>query len=272
MRARVLARLHENAEVVGTDEAFFEDEDNKKAILDLYNEQADLLDDELDNDVDLASYAYQIWKNAITEDPQLEGIVSKTAVWSFIQHAPTTRRISSLKARSSICGPVKGNDALAWVNRDGQSVTESQFAILQAAACKPDTSALPPLEEHHDLVQKGTELIITEELSIGGGLGRPSGARFRVYEHLKRYAKTVEGTVFDTPALRRALEDIYRYPLRQEATDTLNRQLRSGISDRGLAELVIDLRNEDRLCIVQEESQTQEPQIICSLGLSANGS
>ena len=30
LRARVLARLHENAEVVGTDEAFFEDEDDEK--------------------------------------------------------------------------------------------------------------------------------------------------------------------------------------------------------------------------------------------------
>ena len=76
--------------------------------------------------------------------------------------------------------------------------------------------------------------------------------------------------LFNTQELRRAIEDIYRYPLRQGATDTLNRQLRSGISDQALAELVIDLRNEDRLCIVQEERQTQEPQIICSLGLAAS--
>ena len=76
--------------------------------------------------------------------------------------------------------------------------------------------------------------------------------------------------LFNTQELRRAIEDIYRYPLRQGATDTLNRQLRSGISDQALAELVIALRDEDRLCIVQEEEQTQEPQIICSLGLAAS--
>jgi len=59
--------------------------------------------------------------------------------------------------------------------------------------------------------------------------------------------------------------------LRQSATDTLNRQLRSGISDDKLAELVIALRDDDRLCIVHEEEQTHEPQIICSLGLAAPG-
>ena len=269
LRARVRARLHQNAEVVGTDEAFFEDDRNEQAILDLYNERAGLLDDELDNDVDLASYAYQIWQNAITQDSELEGIISEmpSVVYSTQPHLPTETEPEGalIYMRTG-----EENDALAWVDRDGQSVTESQFAILQAAACEPDTLALPPLENHHDLVQKGTELIITEERSIGGGLGRPSGARFRVYERLTRYAEEVKGTLFDTPELRRAIEDIYRYPLRQGAIDILNRQLRSGISDRGLAELVIALRNEDRLCIVQEERQTQEPQIICSLGLRAD--
>ena len=33
----------------------------------------------------------------------------------------------------------EGNDALAWVNEHGHSVTESQFAVLKAAACTPDT-------------------------------------------------------------------------------------------------------------------------------------
>ncbi len=64
-----------------------------------------------------------------------------------------------------------------------------------------------------------------------------------------------------------AIDDIYRYPLRQSAIDTLNRQLRSGISNQQLAELVVALRMDERLCIVSEEVEKREPQIICSLGL-----
>jgi SNF2 family DNA or RNA helicase len=120
----------------------------------------------------------------------------------------------------------------------------------------------------HDLVRQGIERIASEEKSIGGQLGRPSGARFRTYERLKRYADAVKGTLFDTQQLRRAIEDIYSYPLRQVAIDILNRQLRSGISDADLAQRVIDLREEGRLCIIHEEEESQEPRIICSLGLA----
>lgn len=77
----------------------------------------------------------------------------------------------------------------------------------------------------------------------------------------------MKGTLFVTEELLKAIDDIYRYPLRQSAIDTLNRQLKSGISSQQLAELVVALRMDDRLCIVSEEIEKREPQIICSLGL-----
>ena len=104
-----------------------------------------------------------------------------------------------------------------------------------------------------------------------GSWGRPSGARFRTYARLQRYAEQVKDTLFDVPQLARAIEEIYRYPLRQSAIDTLNRQLRAGIDDQTLAHLVMALRDDDRLCLVQEEEQPHEPQIVCSLGLAALG-
>ncbi len=268
LRGRVRARLRQNAEVVGTDEAFFEDdgEEGNETIVNLYNEQAGLLDDDRDNDVDLASHAYQIWRNAITEDPSLEKTIPElpSVVYSTRPHTPTD---TAPEGALVYIRTGQENDALAWINRNGQSVTESQFAILQAAACKPDIEALPPLEEHHNLVQEAARLIVSEERSVGGQLGRPSGARFRTYERLTQYAKDMEGTLFNTRELKQVIEAIYRHPLRQTATDTLNRQLRSHISNEDLAALVIDLWETERLCIVEEKRQTREPQIVCSLGL-----
>jgi hypothetical protein len=118
------------------------------------------------------------------------------------------------------------------------------------------------------LVRQGIELIAAEEKSVGGQLGRPSSARFRTYERLKQYADDIKDTLFDTQQFRRAIEDIYNYPLRQVAIDILNRQLRSGISDETLVQRVIELREEGRLCIIHDEEESQEPRIICSLGLA----
>ena len=268
LRERVRQRLRENAEVVGTDEAFFEDDRNNAAVVDLYHEKAGILDGDADTEVDLASYAYQIWKNAIDREPTLEKRITDLprVVFSTKAYKPTSTRPEGVLA---YVRTHEGNDALAWVNGNGEAVTESQFDILKAAECVPDTPGLPRQENHHRLVESAVKLIVDEEKIIGGQLGRPSGARFRTYERLKQYAEDVRGSLFDTPQVAKVIEEIYRNPLRQSATDMLNRQLRSGISNEKLAELAISLHDDDRLCQHTEKGETKEPALICSMGLAS---
>lgn len=268
LRARVRHRLKQNAEVVGTDEAYFEDDEDDQAVLNLYNEMAGILDGDADSEVDLASHAYQIWKNAIDADPSLQKKIADLpdVVFSSRAHQPTDRRPEGVLVflRTS-----EGNDALAYIDAEGKSITESQFEILSAAQCGPTSPAQPHHPQHHDLVQEGVTHIVQEEKRVGGQLGRPSGARFRIYERLKDYADEVKGSLFDTDILLKSIDEIYRYPLRQSAVDSLNRQLRAGIDNMALADLVIALSQDDRLCVVDLENEVQEPKIICSLGLFA---
>ena len=265
LRGRLRQRLQENAEVVGTDEAFFEDDD-AQVILDLYNEKSGILDGEEDNEVDLTSEAFQIWKKATDGNPALKKTIEEmpNVVYSTRAHTPTPLQPEGVLLYMKTA---EGNDSLIYVDRNGNCITQSQLAIFRAAACEESTPAIRRDEQYHDLVKKGTELIAEEEKNAGGQLGRPSGARFRTYERLKSYAQEMKGTLFVTEELLKAIDDIYRYPLRQSAIDTLNRQLRSGISNQHLAELVVALRMDDRLCIVSEEIEKREPQIVCSLGL-----
>ena len=266
LRKRVRARLHENAEVVGADEAFFEDEADDQTIINLYHERAGILDGDPDGEVDLASHAYQIWKNAISADPGLEKAIAALphVVFSSRRHIPIAQRPEGVLL---FMRTADGNDALAYVDREGRSITESQLEVLSAAECGPDTPALSRHEDHHRLAAEGVKHVVREEKRVGGQLGRPSGARFRTYTRLKQYAEAITGQLFDVDALHKAIDDVYRYSLRPAAVDTLNRQLRSGVDDAQLADIVMSLREEDRLCLAADDVEAQEPQIICSLGL-----
>jgi len=268
LRARIRLRLWQNAEVVGTDEEFFEEDRHNRMLLDIYNENTVILDTESDSEVDLASYAYQIWKNAISENPQLEKIIPvlQPVVYSTRQ---VTKDEKTSEGVLVYMRTPRDNDALMWMNAQGNSITESQRTILEAAACAPDTPAASRRQDHHELLGKAVETILNEEHSIGGQLGRPSSARFRVYERLRQYADQVRGTFTNYQELILAIDDVYCHPLRQSAVDTLNRQIRSGIDDETLARLVIELREENRLCIIHQEEEKKDIQIICSLGLKS---
>jgi superfamily II DNA or RNA helicase len=273
LRSRIRQRLQENAEVVGTDEAFFED-DEAATIRDLYTEQQGVLDDS-DDEVDLASYAWQIWKEATQDNPELARAVETLppVVYSAKAFRLDESRFPLLGADASQGGALvyvkspEGNDHLVWVGANGKTVTESQFTVLRAAECEPDTPAIQRLAQHHDLVASGLQLAVSQDKAVGGGLGRPSSPRRRTYERLKVYATEQMQTLFRDEALERALDDMYQRPLLETAGDLLNRLMRSGVNDTELAEAVKSLREEGRLTYAEDDAALREPRVVCSMGL-----
>ena len=268
LRARVRQRLAENGEVIGSDEQFFEDQTLSQQLRDLYTEQSDILDQEADTEVDLASFAHQIWLNATRDKPALEQKIRNLpdVVYS------SRNFVGSLEHPQGVLVYMKsaeGTDALAWLDEGGRPVTQSQYAILRAAECSPPTPIRPRHPRHHELVAQAVTLMQLEEQNSGGQLGSRTGARYRTYERLKRYFDDLRrhSPLFASEDLQRTIDDLYRYPLRSTARDLLNRQLRAGISNEDLARLAVTLRSEDRLSLIHEEDVRQEPRILCSLGL-----
>lgn len=273
LRSRIRQRLKENAEVVGTDEAFFEDDD-AATIRDLYTEKQGVLDDN-DDEVDLASYAWQIWKQATQDNPELAHAVESLppVVYSAKAFQLDESRFPLLGADAANGGALvyvkspEGNDHLAWVGANGKTVTESQFTVLRVAECAPDTPAGQRLPQHHDLVASGLQLAVSQDKAVGGGLGRPSSPRRRAYERLKVYATEQMQTLFRDEELERALDDMYQRPLLETAADLLNRLMRSGVNDTELAEAVKSLREEGRLTYAEDDAALREPRVVCSMGL-----
>jgi hypothetical protein len=267
LRARVRSRLQANAQVVGADEAFFEGDTSDEPLVNLYNEMAGIFDDaDEGGEEDLASQAYEIWKQAILANPALEKQIEALPpiVYSARTHLNTTADPAGalVYLRTS-----DGADALARVDTAGKIVTQSPLKILRAAGCALTTPAAPRAQNHHDLTHAAIAHLAAEERSVGGGLGRPSSARHKVYIRLKDYATVNKKTLWEDPDLERAVDDIYRHPLKSKAITTLNRQFKLNASDADLARVVKLLREQGDLCIVEEDASEEESQLICSLGL-----
>jgi len=271
LRGRLRQRLRQNAEVVGTDEAFFEDDGDTRPLIDLYNEKAGILDDADDLGVDPTSEAYQLWKDAIDADPKLQKIIEALPDVVYATKAFAGNAFAPYGVLVYVRTP-DGNDALAWRDPMGYIVSESTVEILRTAACLPGTPALPRGEQHHEMVTAAVQHILKEQSAVGGQLGRPTGARFRAYTLLTEYANSLVGTMlpWDAPnldALKLVIQDLHDHPLRDGARDSLNRLLRSDASAPTIARVAIDLRDRDALSVQTESGETREPKIICSIGL-----
>ena len=274
LRGRLGERLQENANVVGTDEAFFEDTLSYQEILDLYHEKSGILDEAEDGEVDLTSEAFQIWKNAIDADPDLEKIIKNlpNVIYSTREYQGTNLDPEGVLM---YLRTADGTDALAWINREGESVTQSQMRILRMARCNRNTPPLEKHPQHHEIVSQGADLVLEQHKTTGGQLGSSKGARYRTYYRLDAYIKKTETPLFsslfslgeDWQTLKKAVEEIYLYQLKETTIVKLNRQLKSGISDEQLATMIISLRDNNSLCVIHPEDGQQEAQIICSLGL-----
>lgn len=71
-----------------------------------------------------------------------------------------------------------------------------------------------------------------------------------------------------TDELKMAVDDIYNYPLMENAKYILGQYLKRGAQVMEIAELLVELRKNDELCIInEEENKHKDPQIICSMGL-----
>jgi superfamily II DNA or RNA helicase len=273
LRERLVQRLQANQEVIGTDEIFF-DEEGAARLRDLYTEKVGVLDDDSrDEDIDLSSLALQVWNSASEADQKaarnLPNVISATRA------LPETAdpRLNPPGVITYLRFP-DGTDALVQVDEQGNLVSQSLSAIFRNAACAPDTPPLPRAQNHHELVARCAEIVQQEQALLGGQLGTLRSLRRKLYDRLQRYREQLEKqpNLFaeeQRTMLTHLIDLLYRYPLKRAAEDAIRRQLKLGINDESLIDMLARLAENNRLCEVSDTptEPLREPQIVCSMGL-----
>lgn len=266
LRGRLNARINENAHIVGSDEVFFEG--NEQNLRDMYNEKSGVLDDEDDDsDVDLASQAYQIWKNATDANPKLKEIIPELSDVIY-----STKRAAD-PLHDGVVTYVKTHndyDVLSWFNSNGEIISQSQKKILQALACSADEAVQETLDNHFDLVRKAVENTKSENTNVSGILGNRFSTRYRIIDLLLKYNEQPSTLFFSEEKkqmLKLAIDDIYNFQFVESSKVILGRLLRVSNND-DIVETVLEMHKNGTLCrINKENNEHKDPTIICSMGL-----
>ncbi|MFV9507093.1 MAG: helicase-related protein [Oscillochloridaceae bacterium umkhey_bin13] len=272
LRARLTARLQANREVVGSDETFF-GEDEASHLRDLYTEQSGVLDDDRDEDVDLASMALQVWHSASADDQRAALALPPVVGACRPIHAAGTSAGLPAGVVSYLRFP-DGTDAMVRVDTEGRLVSQSLSTTFRALACGPETPALPLLPTHDDLVVAGVQAALQEQQTFAGQLGSLRSTRRQVYERVKRCLEQHQRrpTLFSQPlvdGLPAVLESLLRFPLRERARTALAQQIRLGASDDDVAGNALRLYEDERLVNIldADEPAVVDPQVVCAVGL-----
>lgn len=269
LRTRLNERINENAGIVGSDEVFFEG--NEQNLRDMYNEKSGSLDgDDDDVDVDLGSFAYQIWKNATDANPKLKNIIP-----AIPNIAYSTKAATNISENGVITYARTYNDfdVLTRYNSEGKIVSQSQNRILQAMACTINEPCLPAQENHLALVEKAVKGIKNENTNVGGILGSRFSTKRKIYELLNHYYEqplTLFNTQEKKELLKFAIDQIYNNPLLENSKFILGRMMRTGNTHDDIVDTVIEMYENANLCRVDEDkTKHKDPVIICSMGLKA---
>jgi helicase C-terminal domain protein len=269
LRTRLNERINENAGIVGSDEVFFEG--NEQNLRDMYNEKSGSLDgDDDDVDVDLGSFAYQIWKNATDANPKLKNIIP-----AIPNIAYSTKAATNISENGVITYARTYNDfdVLTWYNSEGDIVSQSQNRILQAMECTINEPCLPAQENHLALVEKAVKSIKNENTNVGGSLGGRFSTRRKIYNLLKNYYDKPLNLFYTQEkkeTLRFVIDQIYNYLLLEKSGSTLGRMMRTGNTHDDIVDTVIEMYENANLCRVDEDkTKHKDPVIICSMGLKA---
>ncbi len=263
LRRRILARLRENANLLGSDEQFFGRDEERATLTGLYDERSDYrLDDE---EVDPVSMAYQIWRSAEKDHPDLaEQVESMPNVVYATKSGGSRDRGVVVHSQTAL-----GSDAFAFVPVGGRPRRISPQEALRLSECEPETPPATRLSGHFDMIASAFRGPLKapppEQL-----MGRQGGVIGKCWRRLSRHRDELPPSLlFTVDELDSALNDLH--DPHDAALKELSTAIDADMSDEDLAALLVQLRRDGLLARSLDTTatgHTREPHIICSMGLT----
>ena len=228
----------------------------------VYEETLNL--EEQEDETDLISRAYDIWRQATKDNPAL-----KKRIEGLPDVVYSAKRTDDKSSALAYIKTSNNQHLLAQVDEKKEIISQSQSKILTLLECSPDEPMAEIAANHHELVEAAVSYVKEGQADIGGRLGGTRSIMHRVYSKLKFYQQQQQGTLFYSDDLKQVINQIYHHSFKETARERLRRQIQAGISDKDLAIMVVTMWESDDLCAIPKYDEPIEPHIICSMGLVA---
>jgi superfamily II DNA or RNA helicase len=262
LRQRLQKRLIEAGAVLGADDRFFGSENEAQDVSDLLTGNNAALEKDDTNDVDPASYAYEIWREAIEADPTLHDRVIELPLASRSTISANTfadsGKVLALMTISNV------QDSAVEVDPFGNFEIISPTALLGKSKCAPGTPALTALIGHLDFLQLAADGALG---AFDTGTVALAGTRRSLYERIRNEQRLVDGHLYTDLEAKQALQAVFDCPLTETAKSQFALSLKSANASM-LIDQMVALYREGQLVV---EAGVREPgsiQIVASMGLS----
>ena len=256
LRKRVQKRLAANAATFGSDESFFDTDEEVAIIRDLYNGHID--DVAREDDVDASSLAYEIWNKATKDDPGLAERIARLP--DMIDATRAYRLTDSGDGVAAHVQTESGMDLFGWASSNGEMQLLTGHEALRIFEATPSEQGLERSEGHDTLVK---ELVksgpLKEQQNIAGRL---RGERKILWNRLGNQLRLI-----DDPETDQALDALFQTPLTKLATNKLRSARRRGATDAELLDLLRTLYIRDDL-VIQTRSGKDPIHIVSVMGVS----
>ncbi len=269
LRKRLVGRLQQNQEVIGTDETFF-GEQAEQFLHDLYAEKQGILDDDGDDtEVDLTSLALEAWSSADKED-QERALALPKQVYATRSHEPTERDPEGIISYVRLHRGEERHDMLVRLDKEGNLVSQSLSGLFNRLRCEPNTPNLPEDDTKLDilsLIGKAVESARSDARSAQGTLGTKRSVRRRLYERLRH---ALHHRALPSELCQRAerlCELLHHYSLKRRAEEQFRQHLNLGIGDEELIDALWQFQEDGHLLNLDDAVADADIEVVCTMGL-----
>lgn len=271
LRSRIEQRLSSAAQAFGSDERFFNLEQERVVLDDFFSGQLteEHFGDEEDS-ADATSEAWLVWSYILEHKPELARKIENLPDLAYATR--DLRPDDANKYLGTYISTASGLDIFAVREFNPNTDTYTMRLMTAEEALKlfkaePTTRSVEPLEGHFEMQAELVRDALQKDALQVASRGNLRGVRKQVWNRFHR-ASARTGSMESVLAgeANEALNVLYSRPLQRAAEHELRLALRNRVSNEDLKAVLVRLHEAEKLVISGETQDTER--VVCSLGIT----